>query len=118
MADNQTGLNAQYDNPPFSMSGGIGSTGAPGSPGDTVEQTGGPVIASPAISIPFASSQIAANRPTVPVTSGDTSAMSSDQPIGDNFTLISGASADAMSATGAGQGSDITAGHHPNAAGR
>jgi hypothetical protein len=106
--------NQQYVDPPFSMSAGIASTGAPGSAGDTAAQTQGPVIGSPVVSIPGASSQVPANMPAVPVGAGDTSGMSSDQAVGDNFTAISGDAAAGLSATGAGEGH---AGHfaHPSA---
>ena len=99
----------------FGMDAGpLASTGAPGSAGDTAAQSQGTVIASPVVSVPFASSQVPASMPTVAVLDGDTSGMTSDQAVGDNFKVLSGADAAPMASTGAGQGS---AGHipHPNA---
>jgi hypothetical protein len=90
------------------------STGAGGSPGDTAAQTGGPVIGSPVVSAPYGSSQLPANMPRLDVTAGDTSGMSSDQAVGDNFAELSGADRGAMSSTGAGAGS-VSSPHHPNA---
>ncbi len=71
--------NPQYADPPFGMTG-IASTGAPGSPsaGDAPES--GAVIGRPGVSVPYASSQVPANMPTVAVTVGDTSGMSADSP--------------------------------------
>jgi hypothetical protein len=106
MADNNTGLNAQYDHasPLFPGGGSFDSTGAPGGQGDTAAETSGSVIGSPAVSTPYASSQIPGNMPHLDVTSGDTSGMSSDSPVGDNFSEISGRPASAFLSTGAGQG--------------
>jgi hypothetical protein len=119
MADNATGLNAQYDNAGALFGGATGyaSTGAPGSPGDTAAQTAGPVIGSPVVSVPFASSQLPANMPRLDVTAGDTSGMSSDQPVGDGFSTLSGVSPAAMSTTGAGQGNPDPY-RHPGAGSR
>lgn len=94
--------------------GPLASTGAPGSPGDQAAQSQGVVIATPVVSVPFASSQVPASMPSVPVLGGDTSAMSSDQAIGDRFEVLSGADAAAMSSTGSGTGS-VAGPHHPNA---
>jgi hypothetical protein len=74
----------------------------------------GSVVASPAVSTPFASSQVAANMPQVPVLSGDTCAFSDDQPLHQSPLLPH---ADAASSTGAGMGS-VSTPHHPNAGGR
>lgn len=119
MADNNTGLNAQYDHPSalFPGSGSYASTGAPGGDGDTAAETSGPVIGSPAVSTPYASSQIPGNMPHVDVTSGDTSGMSSDSPVGDHFSTLSGRPAADYLNTGAGQGNPNPY-NHPNAGGR
>ena len=108
--------NGQYSSPPFGLTGDYAFTGAPGSAGiqDRPAGTGGgAVIASPVVSTPYASSQLAANMPTVPVTQGDTSGMSSDSPV--NGGPLQPGPLDGYLATGAGLGSDITAGHHPSA---
>jgi hypothetical protein len=113
-------LNAQYDagSTPFGLSPAIGHTGAPGSQSNP-DASYGPVIASPVVSIPGASSQVAANMPRLPVTTGDTVGMSSDSvvpvPGGDPLT---GLGVDFLASTGAGQGTSITEGHHPNSSAR
>jgi hypothetical protein len=93
--------------------GGSGAAGSPGVTDSAPGVGGGAVIATPAVSNPFDSSQIAANRPAVPVTQGDTSGFSDDVPVHQS-PLLPGQPADYMS-SGAGQGH---AGHfpHPNAA--
>ena len=114
-ADNKTGLNDQYSAPLFGVLGtGFANTGFPGSQGDTAGQTEGPVVGSPVVSAPFGSSQLAANMPRQDVTTGDTSAMSSDQAVGDEFTTFSGASQEALTVTGAGTG-HVGGPVHPNA---
>ena len=57
------------------------STGAPGTAGITAEMDAGPVVGLPVVSMPFTSSQVPENMPTVAVTSGDTCAMASDAPV-------------------------------------
>jgi hypothetical protein len=57
------------------------STGASGSTGVTAGETAGGVVGTPVVSVPFATSQLPAMRPTIEVLSGDTSAFSSDNPI-------------------------------------
>jgi hypothetical protein len=114
VADNQTGLNAQYTDRPFTLGGDYASTGLGGSPGDMPSQTEGPLVGSPVVSVPGATSQVAGMMPRLPVLAGDTSAMSSDQAVGDNFTTISGASQAALTATGSGTG-HVGGPRHPNA---
>jgi hypothetical protein len=116
MADNKTGLNAQYQSPPFGLAGDYSNSGAAGSPGVTDSAPGvggGAVIASPVVSAAFDSSQIASNMPTVPVVAGDTSGFSDDLPVHQS-PLLPGPPASYMD-SGAGEGH---AGHfpHPNAA--
>src|SRR5689334_10441525 len=121
VADNKTGLNAQYDpgSTPFGLSQAIGSTGAPGSVPAVVDAPagvgGGGVIASPVVSVPGASSQVAANMPAVPVTQGDTSGMSSDVPV---YPVPGVQGIDGYLDTGSGEGTSITEGHHPNSMAR
>lgn len=74
-------VNEQYSDPPFGLAGDYTSTGAPGSAVASPGSTQGAVIGSPVVSTPYASSQAAENMPRVPVTSGDTSGMSSDGPV-------------------------------------
>ena len=78
------------------------STGAPGSPGITAQETAGPVVGRPVVSVPFASSQVPENMPTVAVTSGDTSAMSSDAPVPSTGDPMTGLKLDFIASTGAG----------------
>jgi len=87
-------------------------TGAPGSVGDTASETAGGLVASPVVSIPGFSSQLAEGRPTLDVMAGDTSAMSSDMPVGDHFASLTGVDQGAMLSTGAGAGQTTT--RHPN----
>lgn len=94
-------------------------TGAPGSPGvqdSPPGSGGGGVIASPVVSVPFASSQVAESMPRVPVTAGDTAGMTSDSPVPPSGDPLTGLSVADVTQTGAGHG---TAGHipHPNAGG-
>jgi hypothetical protein len=114
VADNATGLNNQYSDRPYGLGGDYASTGLGGSQGDMASQTEGPLVGSPVVSAPFGSSQLPVNTPRLPVLAGDTSAMSSDQAVGDNFTTISGAAQDSMTATGAGTG-HVGGPRHPNA---
>jgi hypothetical protein len=106
--------NGQYQSPPFGVGGDYASTGLGGTQGDTASQTEGPVVASPVVSTPFGSSQVAANMPRQAVTTGDTSGMSSDQAVGDNFSKLAGVAQDAMTATGMGTGHAVSP-PHPNA---
>jgi len=77
---------------------------APGSAGDRAEESYGPVIGSPAVSAPYGSSQLPANRPEVPVRSGGTSGMSSDQSVQQSIFLPGGEHGSSPSETGAGRG--------------
>jgi len=112
---------ARYDSPgygdqlpgfPVRNSHDYGS--APGSAGDRAEESYGPVIGMAPVSAPYGSSQLPANRPEVPVRSGDTSGMSSDQSVQPSIFLAGGEHGSSPSETGAGRG---MAGHvhHPNA---
>jgi hypothetical protein len=110
--------NGQYSDPPFGM-GGIASTGAGGSP--SVQDSppgvgGGPVIARPVVSIPGYSSQLPEGTPSVPVTAGDTCAVSSDTPVPASGDPLTGLTLADITTTGAGLGS----GHavHPNSQAR
>lgn len=119
MADNNTGLNAQYESPPFGLGGDYTSSGAPGSPGvqdSPAGSGGGSVIATPVVSAPYGSSQLPANLGRVPVTQGDTAGMTSDSPVPQTGDPLTGISLDAITSTGAGRGH---AGHipHPNTGG-
>jgi hypothetical protein len=122
--DNAAGLNQQYSTPGALFGGGTAgyaSTGAPGSsvlPDASPDVMSGPVIASPAISTPYASSQIPANMPHVGVTAGDTSGMSSDNVVPPRGDPLTGLTQAQLTQTGAGMGSDITEGHHPNSMAR
>jgi hypothetical protein len=91
---------------------------APGSDGITNSAPGvggSSVIASPVVSVPFASSQLAESMPVVPVTAGDTSAMTDDMPA--HASGIDGTSdAAPYMDTGAGSGHVVTS-PHPNAGG-
>lgn len=104
MADNATGLNAQYDAGPFPgiVSGTESKFRPPGSQGITAPATAGPVVGTPVVSTPGMSSQPAEGRPTLPVTSGDTSSMSDDLPAHASV-LVPGPESDLLS-TGAGDG--------------
>lgn len=105
MADNQTGLNAQYTADPQFVAGEYGMTGLGGSPSpNTAAATAGPVLAQPVVSTPLASSQLPENMPRVPVTSGDTSGFSDDQPIHSSPLLPDAAQA---AVTGIGHGGSI-----------
>jgi cytochrome c1 len=75
---------------------------APGSSGASASQTSGPVVGSPVVSVPGASSQVPASRPTVTVTAGDTSGMSDDLPAHAS-QIMPGPAPDYLS-TGAGGG--------------
>jgi hypothetical protein len=92
------------------------STGAPGSAVPGPEVSAGPVVGTPEISVPGASSQLAANRPTTDVMAGDTCAMSADSPVPASGDPLTGLSLAMVTETGAGQGS----GHqpHPNSMSR
>jgi hypothetical protein len=119
MADNNAGLNQQYQAPPFGLSPAIGSTGAPGSPGvqdSPAGAGGGTVLASPVVSVPFASSQLPESMPRLPVTAGDTAGMTSDSPVPVSGDPLTGLSLADITQTGAGAGH---AGHfaHPNSGG-
>lgn len=117
MADNSTGLNVQYDRPffPGIDSGAQGRYRSPGSPGDSPSESAGPVVGSPVISAPYGSSQLPANRPTLAVTSGDTSGMSSDQAA--QASPITPGPASAFTDTGAGAGNPEPY-DHPSGYGR
>ena len=52
---------------------------APGSPGVSADETAGPLLASPVISVPGASSQLAESKPVLSVYAGDTSSFSDDE---------------------------------------
>jgi hypothetical protein len=117
MADNNTGLNAQYGATQFGLNtAAYASTGAPGTPGVSASETSGSVIASPVVSTPGASSQIPANAPRVQVMSGDTTGMSSDAVVPSGGDPLTGLSAGQLTTTGAGQG-HVAGPHHPNAGG-
>src|SRR5215472_14204756 len=76
-------FNSQYSSPPFGLPGDYASSGAAGTQGVTDQPAGvggGPVIGRPVISAPYGSSQLDVNMPEIPVTAGDTSAMSDDMP--------------------------------------
>jgi len=75
------------------------------------------VIASPAISTPYASSQIPANMPHVPVTSSDTAGMSSDNVAPASGDPLTGLTQVQLTQTGAGQGTAVSP-HHPNSMAR
>jgi hypothetical protein len=62
---------------------------------------GGGVIASPAVSTPFMSSQLPDSHPTLPVTAGDTSGFTDDQPVHDS-PLLPGAGSAAVTGIGGG----------------
>jgi len=117
MPDNNTGLNAQYGASQFGLdTSAYASTGAAGSPsaGDSPPGAGGgPVIASPVVSVPYASSQIPASMPRIPVVAGDTTASSTDTVIPPRGDPMTGLSEAQVTTTGAGLG---TAEHmpHPN----
>jgi hypothetical protein len=108
VADNSTGLNAQYSESGTQLvPGSYASTGAPGSPSPVADAPpgvgGGAVIGSPEIlTSTYASSQVPANLPRIPVTQGDTSAFSDDTPVHESPIMPGPASA--YLSTGAGQG--------------
>ena len=114
MADNKTGLNAQYSDPPFGLSSGIGSTGAPGSSSLGDPGPHGPVVGSPQVSVPGASSQLPQNMPVVDVTAGDTAASSWDSPV-PPIDPMTGLQADSLLSTGSGSG-HVGGPPHPNSA--
>lgn len=83
---------------------------APGSQGDSPGETFGPVVGTPVVSNLYGSSQLPQNRPTLPVTAGDSSSMSSDECAQES--PISPGPAGRYTSTGAGEGSTTT--KHPN----
>jgi hypothetical protein len=90
---------------------------APGTVGIDPAATDGPVVGTPVVSVPFASSQPAEGRPRLSVTSGDTSAFSDDQPVHDGTAFMAGGDTPVGPAeTGAGRGHVVTT-PHPNSAG-
>lgn len=106
VADNQTGLNSQYEVSQFGLdASAYTSSGAPGSPGVTAGMTAGPVVGTPVVSVPGASSQLSESVPRLPVTSGDTSGMSSDAPVPAGGDPLTGLSLGQVTLTGAGSGS-------------
>jgi hypothetical protein len=114
--------NPQYSNPGpiFGDASGYADSNAPGSPGVQDQAAGvggGPVIATPVVSIPGASSQLAENMPHLPVTTGDTAGMTSDAPVPPGGDPLTGLGLDSIANTGAGSGTVITP-HHPNAGSR
>jgi hypothetical protein len=114
MADD---FNQQYSDPPFGLAGDYASTGAPGMappyPVPGIEGT----TASSALVTPFASGYQNADR--VPVGADDSQVPAqTDLYAGSDADPLSGMAGNAVGYTGAGTGSDITSGHHPNAAGR
>jgi hypothetical protein len=112
VADNATGLNNQYTDRPFGLPGDYASSGASGTAGVTAAATAGSLVGSPAVSVPFASSQVPGNMPRVSVYGGDTSGFSDD--LAAHASAVVAAPQDALLSTGAGDGA---AGHfrHPNA---
>jgi hypothetical protein len=103
MADNATGLNAQYDGEFFPGIRAMGNR-APGSAGDSAAETTGEVVGSPVVLPgPYASSQVPASLARVDVTAGDTSSMSSDEAA--QASVISPGPAASYTSTGAGSGS-------------
>jgi hypothetical protein len=113
-ADNLTGLNDQYGMPLFGVTGNYVNTGFGGSQGDSAAETEGPVIGSPVVSSPLGSSQLAVNTPRLDVTAGDTSGMSSDTAVGDNFPKLAGGPVAGMTVTNIGTG-HVGGPRHPNA---
>jgi hypothetical protein len=112
MADNSTGLNAQYDSAGAQIvPGSYASTGAPGSPGEPDEAHQGSLIGSPVVSAPYGTSQLPANMPSVDVYQGDTSGFSDDNPVHESPTMPGPASA--YLSTGAGQGHADAWPRHP-----
>jgi hypothetical protein len=69
---------------------------------DVASATHGPVLASPAVSSVYVSSQLAEGRPSIPVTSGDTSGFSDDLAVHES-AIIPGFT----SATGIGGGKSL-----------
>jgi hypothetical protein len=59
------------------MSTGLGGSSSP----DVAAATAGPVVGTPVVSSVYVSSQLPEGRPTLPVTSGDSSGFSDDRPI-------------------------------------
>lgn len=106
-------VNSQYE-PGAEFFPGIsaGSSAAPGSQGDTASETSGAEVGNPVVSMPQASSQVPANMPRVQVLAGDTSGMSSDQPV--QASPIMPANPGYLD-TGAGSGSGA---HYPRRAGQ
>jgi hypothetical protein len=76
MSDEST--NGQYQRPPFGISQGAASTNAPGSAGVQASDSYGPVVGTPVVSVPGASSQVAASMPRASVVAGDTCSSSAD----------------------------------------
>lgn len=111
-------VNSQYlpGETPFGMSAAIAQTGAPGSQGVTAAESAGPVIGSPVVSVPFASSQLPGSRPTLDVVSGDTCSSSADAPVPASGDPMTGLSLAQVTQTGSGLGS----GHavHPDSTAR
>lgn len=102
MADNNTGLNRQYDGEFFP---GIRAAGnkAPGSPGISATETTGDVVGAPVVlSSPYGSSQVPGNLARVPVHSGDTSSMADD--LAAHASVIEPGPESAYADTGAGAG--------------
>lgn len=87
---------------------GVDSTGAPGSAVPGPESSAGPVVGTVAPVPPYGSSQ--QSWPSVTVQAGDTSGMSSDQPVNQSELLPDAAGA---RVTGAGLGHTMT--RHPDA---
>jgi hypothetical protein len=115
--------NLQYTTPGplFGGAQGYDSTGAPGSPGvqdAPAGSGGGGVIASPVVSVPFASSQLAESMPRLPVTAGDTAGMTSDAPVPVSGDPLTGLSLADVTQTGAGTGHVAGPAHPNSAAGR
>lgn len=110
--------NLQYTDQSKFFAGAPPGTGAPGSPG--VQDSppgvgGGAVIATPRIlSSPYSSSQAEGNFVSIPVTQGDTSGMTSDNPVG---AVPGVAGTEGYLSTGAGQGSGEHI-PHPNSMAR
>jgi hypothetical protein len=78
------------------------STGLDGSASpDVASATAGPEVGRPVVSAVYVSSQLPEGRPTLPVTSGDTSGMSDDQPVHESALLPGAAYA---AETGIGRG--------------
>jgi hypothetical protein len=109
-------VNDQYlpGHEPFGM-GGIGSTGAPGTPTPSASVSQGPEVGRPVIRAPYQSAQTPGDA--VSVLSGDTCSSSVDGPVPPGGDPLTGLSVEQVTMTGAGQGH---ASHfvHPNSAAR